>query len=130
MVDEDSVFGCDYSSNGDVTATGDIQTVQGMDNAKQNIHNWLLTDKGFYPSIDTEYGSEIRAILGEDYEDMSIDALKIHIKNALLDNPRVLEITRLEPYITVDKKVKMIIDVVLVNGVNDTLNITVEDEVY
>ena len=128
MERDDSIFGCDYSSNGGVTATGDIETVEGLDNAKQNIKNWLLTDKGFYPNIDDEYGSEIRKIFGEDFEDGSINALNIYIKNALLDNPRILNIKEIKPYVTVDKKLKMLIDIELVNGTEESLNITINEE--
>jgi len=129
MERDDSIFGTDYSSKGGVTSSGDIELVTGLDNAKQNIRNWLLTDKGFYPNIDDEYGSEIREVLGEDYEEESISALKIYVTNALLDNPRVQTIQNITPYITIDKKIKLLIEVLLVNGTSDSLNITVEEEV-
>ena len=128
-MEDDDVFGCDYSSLGQVTAKGDIETVSGLDNAKQNIKNWLLTEKGFYPNIDTEYGSEIYNIFGEDFEEENIDALQIYIRNALLENPRVLEITRLEPYVTIDKKIRIIINIILVNGTSENLNISINEEV-
>lgn len=128
MERDDSIFGTDYSSKGGVTSNGDMELVTGLDNAKQNIRNWLLTDKGFYPSIDSDYGSEIREILGEDYEEESISALKIYVTNALLDNPRVQTIKNITPYITIDNKIKLLIEVMLVNGTSDSLNITVEEE--
>ena len=125
---DDSIFGTDYSSIGSVTSSGDIGTVSGLDNAKQNIINWLLTEKGSYPSVDDEYGSEIFEALGEDFEDESTAALIVYIENALLDNPRVLEITKIEPYVTIDKKLKMLIEVILVNGTEQSLNISIEEE--
>ena len=128
MEQDDTIFGCDYSSNGGVTATGDIETIQGLDNAKQSIHNWLLTDKGFYPNIDSEYGSEIRAIFGEDYEEQNINALRIFVQNALLDNPRVKTINSINPYVTVDRKIILKIQVELVNGTEDYLNITINED--
>ena len=124
---DDSIYGCDYSSNGGITASGDIELVEGLDNAKQSIHNQLLTDKGFYPSIDAEYGSEIYEVLGDDHEEQSIEALKIHIQNALLDNPRVLEINRIEPYITINRKLNFIIEVELVNGTENEIIIELEN---
>lgn len=124
---DDSLFGCDYSSSGEVSANGDILTVEGIKNAEQSITNQILTQKGFYPSIDDEYGSEIFEVLGEDYEDYNIDAIIVHIQNALLENPRVLEINRIEPYVTIDKKLKFIIKTVLVNGTSDSLNIDLEE---
>ena len=54
---DDEIYGVDYSSLGGVTATGDIALVEGLDNAKQSIHNQMLTMKGFYPSIYDDYGS-------------------------------------------------------------------------
>ena len=129
MVQDDSMFGCDYSSKGGVTATGDIELVEGLDNAKQNIKNWLLTDKGFYPNIDDEYGSEIRNIFGEDFEGESVSTLKVYIENALLMNPRVLEINSIEPYVMVDGTLKMLIGITLVNGTEESLNISIDEGV-
>ena len=124
---DDSIFGVDYSSNGGVSNTGDIELVEGLANAKQNITNQILTKKGFYPSIDTEYGSEIHQVLGEDSESFTIDALVVHIQNVLLENPRVSEIQRIEPYMSVVKKLHVIIEVVLVNGSEDSFNINLEE---
>lgn len=121
---DDSIFGTDYSSNGGVTSTGDIELVTGIDNARQSIYNQLLTEKGAYPSMDTDYGSEIYEVLGEDFYDAPIEALKVHIEAALFENPRVLEIDRIDEMVTVDKKLNMIVGVVLVNGTEDTLNIS------
>ena len=123
---DDEIFGCDYSSNGGVTATGDIELINGLDNAKQSIKNQILTEKGAYPSVDDEYGSEVYEILGEDFEAQSIDALQIYIENALLDNERVQNINSIDPVVTVDKKLVMNIQVELVNGTEETLNIEFE----
>jgi len=120
---DDSIFGTDYSSKGGVTSTGDIELVTGLENAKQNIHNQLLTQKGFYPSVDNEWGSELFEALGEDFEGQSIDALIIYIRNALYENPRVQTIQRIEPYITVDRKLNFILEVSLVNGTDETMNL-------
>ena len=120
---DDEIYGVDYSSKGGVTATGDMELVEGLDNAKQSIRNQILTERGTYPSIDDEYGSDIYEVLGEDFEESSIEALSVYIENVLLENPRVLEINNITPLITVDKKINVMIDVELVNGTEDTLNI-------
>ena len=120
---DDSIFGTDYSIKGGVTSTGDIELVTGLENAKQNIHNQLLTQKGFYPSVDNEWGSELFEALGEDFEEQSIDAIIIYIQNALYENPRVQTIQRIEPYTTVDKKLNIILEVSLVNGTDETMNL-------
>lgn len=119
---DDSIYGCDYSSNGGISETGDILLVEGLDNARQSILNQLLTEKGFYPSIDSNYGSEIYEIFGEDVEDFNLDALKIYIQNALLENERVESINRLDIHVTVTKKIQVILDVLLVNGTEETVN--------
>lgn len=119
---DDSIYGCDYSSTGQVSETGDILLVEGLSNARQSILNQLLTEKGFYPSIDTEYGSEIYEIFGEDVEDFNLDALEVYIKNALLENGRVESINRLDTYVTVDKKIMVLLEISLVNGAEETVN--------
>ena len=120
---DDSIFGCDYSSTGNVSANGDIELVEGLPNAKQNIRNQLLTRKGMYPSVDTEYGSEVFEALGEDFNKSSIDALKVYIQNALFENPRVRNIVSIDPVVTVDKRLIMMISIELVNGTEETLKI-------
>lgn len=124
---DDEIFGADYSSNGGVTASGDMELVNGLANARQSIYNQILTEKGTYPSIDDEYGSEIYEALGEDFEDATVEALQVYIKNALLENPRVKEITRIEPYKTVTGELNIILNIVLVNGTENTLNLNIEE---
>ena len=123
MEADDSIFGCDYSSSGEINKKGDILLVEGLDNAKQNIRNNLLTKKGYYPSVDTEWGSEIFEVLGEDTNKDSIDAIIVHIKNAMRANPRVLDISQIEPYVTIDNRLIFKIELILVNGTEDTINI-------
>ena len=122
---DDSIFGVDYSSNGGVTATGDMELVEGLDNAKQSIYNQIMTEKGTYPSIDTEYGSLIYEALGEDFESHSVDALIVYVRNVLYDNPRVKMITRISPYVTVTGELHLILGVTLVNGTEDNLNLNI-----
>lgn len=124
---DDEIFGADYSSNGGVTGSGDMELVNGLANARQSIYNQILTEKGTYPSIDSEYGSEIYEALGEDFEDATVEALQVYIKNALLENPRVNEITRIEPYKTVTGELNIILNIVLVNGTENTLNLNIEE---
>ena len=123
---DDSIFGCDYSSTGEVSETGDILLVEGLPNARQSILNQLLTEKGFYPSIDDEYGSEIYEIFGEDIEEFNLDALEVYITNALLENERVDSINRLDIHVTIDKKIHVILDVSLVNGTEENLDFDLE----
>ena len=122
---DDSLFGTDYNSKGELTSNGDISLVTGLNNAKQNIKNWLLTDKGFYPEIDTEYGSLIRLSLGTDYREENIDAVIVHIKNALYDNPRVLNILEINPYTTVTDELIIQLRLELVNNTITDLNLNI-----
>ena len=122
MEKDESIFGCDYSSTGGVGETGDILLVEGLPNARQSILNQLLTEKGFYPSIDTEYGSEIYEIFGEDIEEFSLDALEVYITNALLENERVKSINRLDIHVTVTKKIQVNLELLLVNCTEETVN--------
>lgn len=124
---DDSLFGVDYSSKGGVTASGDMELVGGLDNAKQSIYNQMIIEKGTYPSIDEEYGSEIYEVLGEDFEEASVEALEIYIQNVLYENPRVEAINEINPIITVDKKLIMNVDVELVNGQNTTFNLNIDE---
>ena len=123
---DDSIYGCDYSSTGGVSATGDILLVDGLANARQSILNQLLTEKGFYPSIDTEYGSEIYEIFGEDIEEVSLDALKVYITNALLENERVESIVRLDIHVLANKKINVLIEIELVNGTDEIMTFELE----
>lgn len=123
---DDSIYGVDYSSTGNVSNTGDMLLVEGLDNAKQSIRNQILTEKGFYPSVDTDYGSEVYEVLGEDIEEPTLEALKIYIQNTLLDNPRVKEILDINPYWTIDRQLIVMIKVGLVNGTEEDLNIQFE----
>lgn len=122
---DDSLFGTDYSSKGELTSTGDIGLVTGLDNAKQNIKNWLSTDKGFYPSIDEEYGSEISEVLGWDTLETNVSAIMLCIENALYDNPRVKQILELTPYTTVKDTIVIRVSVELVNGQNDNFTLDI-----
>lgn len=123
---DDSIYGVDYSSTGDVSNTGDMLLVEGLSNAKQSIRNQILTEKGFYPSVDTDYGSEVYEVLGEDIEEPTLEALKVYIKNTLLENPRVKEILEINPYLTIDKQLVVMLKVGLVNGTEEDLNIQFE----
>lgn len=124
---DDSLFGADYSSQGELTSTGDIALVEGLTNAKQSIVNNILIEKGTYPSIDSEYGSEIYEVLGEDYEAGNVEALQVYIRNCLLENERVQTINNITPYTTVDKRLILNISVELVNGQDTEFLIDLED---
>lgn len=121
------IYGCDYSSFGGVSSNGDIMLVEGLSNAKQAIHNQLLTPVGTYPSVDTEYGSSILEIWGEDLIKPNLEALEVHINNALLKQERVKQVTIIKTYVTVDKKIRCNMTVELVDGSEETITLTIEE---
>ena len=91
MVDTE-IYGTDYDSHGLLTSSGDIGLVTELANAKQAIHNRLMTRLGTYPTIDTEYGSEVHQVLGEKLTPQLINELSVYIQNCMLEEPRVYSI--------------------------------------
>ena len=91
MVDTE-IYGTDYDSHGLLTSSGDIGLVTELTNAEQAIHNRLMTRLGTYPTIDTEYGSEVHQVLGEKLTPQLINELSVHIQNCMLEEPRVYSI--------------------------------------
>lgn len=122
----EEIFGVDYSSDGGISSTGDILCVEGLANAKQAIRNALLTPLGAYPSVDDEYGSELYTLQGEDLTENQLQALEVHISNALLKQERVQKINEIE--LTLDDGLKAVLNVLLVNGSEEELIISMEGE--
>ena len=125
MLNEE-IYGVDYSSAGGVSSTGDILCVSGLDNARQAIHNELLTPMGSYPSVDTDYGSEIYKVHGEDLTDSQLQVLHVYIENALKKQERVQEIQDIEFRLTQDGLYARL-HVLLVNGTQEELEINIGD---
>ena len=90
------IYGTDYSSLGFISSDGDIGLVSELDNAEQAIRNRLLTRLGTYPTIDTEYGSEVPSLLGEKITKGLISELRVYIENCMLEEPRVYEVLNLD----------------------------------
>ena len=122
----EEIFGVDYNSNGGISSKGDILCVEGLANAKQAIRNALLTPLGAYPSVDDEYGSELYTLQGEDLTENQLQALEVHISNALLKQERVQKINEIE--LTLDDGLKAVLNVLLVNGSEEELIIDMEGE--
>ena len=116
----EEIYGVDYSSTGGVSSTGDILLVEGLDNARQAIRNQLKTPLGAYPSVDTEYGSELYTLHGEDLTESQKQALHVHITNALLKQERVQEIQDIEIQ-TTKTGLKAYLHVLLVNGTEEEI---------
>ena len=122
------IYGCDYSSTGFVTSNGDMGCVSELDNAEQAIKNRLLTRLGTYPSIDSEYGSEIHLVQGEKRNEKHINELEIYIQNCMLEEPRVYEVTDLN--ITEVEHDALRIDLLLLLVDGSELGFTEESNTY
>lgn len=125
----EEIYGVDYSSTGDASSTGDILCVSGLDNARQAIHNALVTPLGAYPSVDDEYGSELYTLHGEDLTTNQLQALHVYIQNSLLKQERIQEIQDIEVKLTEDG-VKAYIHVILVNDAEEEITLDMEDIYY
>ena len=125
MVNE-QIYGVDYSSTGETSAIGDILVVEGIENAKQAIRNQLLTPIGSYPSVDTEYGSEVHEIIGESITDTELQQLQVYIRNALKKQERVQELQSIVPTLTDKGTITCQIAVLLVNGSEEEIEIELE----
>ena len=90
------IYGADYSSEGFITSDGDIGLVSELDNAEQAIRNRLLTRLGTYPTIDSDYGSELHNVLGEKINSQTLSELRVYIENCMLEEPRVYGILNLD----------------------------------
>lgn len=91
MVDTE-IYGTDYNSLGEVTSTGDIGLATELSNVEQAIRNRLLTRLGTYPTINTDYGSEIHLCIGEKLNTSLTNKLEVYIRNCMLEEPRVYDI--------------------------------------
>jgi phage baseplate assembly protein W len=91
----EEIFGIDYSSNGELTSTGDLMLVSGLDNAKQAIHNRLMTDILVYDYLE-DYGCNLDELVGEPTNHNSLQLLDLIIRDSLNLEPRVQEVLELE----------------------------------
>lgn len=123
----EEIYGVDYSSSGGVASNGDILCVGGLDNARQAIRNGLITPLGAYPSVDDEYGSEIYTLIGDDLTKAQLQALTVHINNALRKEERVRKIENIELNLTENDGLKAYLHVLLVNGSEDEIILNMRD---
>lgn len=115
MVDTE-IYGCDYSSTGFITSEGDVGCVTGLDNVAQQVHNRLMTRLGTYPTIDTDYGSEVYLVLGEKSNSQLMNELDVYIRNCMLEEPRVYEVIDLEITKTANDTIRFDLLLRLVDG--------------
>lgn len=117
----EEIFGIDYSSNGELTSSGDLMLVDGLDNAKQAIRNRLLTRIMIYDYLG-EYGCDLDKVIGEPTNHITLQFLNLIIKDSLNLEPRVQQILELDCYFE-DKKIIGEMNLLLVDDTVIDLNI-------
>ena len=110
------IYGTDYDSQGVISSNGDIGLVTELANAEQAIRNRLLTKLGTYPTIDTDYGSEVSSVLGEKHNEDLVSQLSVYVENCMLDEPRVYEVTDLSISIVDHETLHLRLQLQLVDG--------------
>lgn len=119
-MDED-IFGIDYSANGELTSTGGLMLISGLDNAKQAIYNRLLTRTEIYDYLNN-YGCDLSNLYGEPTNHNSLQLLELIIKDSLNLEPRVKQILNLNCYFE-DKTIIAEMSLLLVDGSVLDLNV-------
>lgn len=117
----EEIFGIDYDCNGELTSTGDLMLVDGLDNAKQAIRNRLLTRIMIYDYLN-DYGCDLDKVIGEPTKQASLQLLNLLIKDSLNLEPRVQQILGLNSYFE-NKAIIAEMNLLLVDGTNMDLNI-------
>ena len=100
------LFGADLllSSSGDLqinAATGDWQTVTGLDNLVGAIYRRLQTRTGIYP-YHPEYGSNLEVHIGQAGDPAEATAVRLDAIQTLLNDPRIVAVRKVELVFTDD----------------------------
>lgn len=75
----------------------DLETVEGLDNLQQALTLRLLVGQGELAALGhPAYGSRIHALVGEPLDAPNRELLRRYVRRALLGDPRVAEVTRVE----------------------------------
>lgn len=89
-----------FRPEGDVDLAGgrlDLETVSGVDNLRQALTLRLLVHRGELAGLGHPgYGSRIHDLIGEPLDRPNLDLLRRYVRKALLEDPRVAEVTRIE----------------------------------
>jgi len=117
----DEIFGIDYTSNGELTSSGDLMLVDGLDNAKQAIKNRLLTRIQVYDYLG-EYGCDLDKVIGEPTNQITLKLLDLIIKDSLNLEPHVKKILGLNSYFE-NKTIISELNLLLVDNTIIDLNI-------
>ena len=86
--------GWDFEKDTPVIQNGDFKIVEGNDAIKVWVYKALLTPRYNYSIYSWDYGSELMDLVGKAYTpSLTKEEAKRHIKEALLINPYILEVS-------------------------------------
>ena len=97
----------------------DLEIASGLDNLVQALQLRLLVDRGELSALGhPRYGSRVRELIGEPLDQANLELLRRYVKQTLLDDPRVDEVTRVlvRPRQTDPEAVEVVAKVTAVAG--------------
>lgn len=84
----------DFKNNIPILENGDFKIIEGNNAIKVWIYKALLTPRYSYSIYSWNYGSELMGLVGKAYTpSLTKEEAKRYIKEALLINPYILEVT-------------------------------------
>ena len=84
----------DFEKDTPVIQNGDFKIVEGNEAIKVWVYKALLTPRYNYSVYSWDYGSELMDLVGKAYtQSLTKEEAKRYIKEALLINPYILEVT-------------------------------------
>ena len=87
----------DFEKDTPILENGDFKIVEGNDAIKVWVYKALLTPRYNYSIYSWDYGSELMDLVGKAYtQSLTKEEAKRYVKEALLINPYILEVTVLD----------------------------------
>lgn len=79
------------------TSGRDLDTIEGLDDLVQALRLRLLVARGELTALGhPRYGNRVHELVGEPLSRTNLELLRRHVRRALLDDPRVAGLERLE----------------------------------
>ena len=89
----------DFEKDIPIIQNGDFKIIEGNDAIKVWAYKALLTPRYSYSIYSWDYGSELLDLIGKAYTpSLTKEEAKRYIKEALLINPYILEVTVIDTY--------------------------------
>lgn len=87
-MNDETIYGTTIDSTGQISSTGDILLISGVELARQEIKKELICRVGDY-FADDEYGSDLLNTLGEAGNNVLLDSLNLLITDFSNKNPYI-----------------------------------------